>query len=233
MISTTQKAAALAGADENRTLTESAYAALRRDIISGNLPPDEKLRIERLKQQYGIGPTPLREALQRLAADGLVVAIGNRGFTVAPLDAEELRDLNTARTALEVQAVRLSIENGDADWEASVVGAAYRLSASDALLRTNDNDVLDDWAQANAAFHLSTVAACGSQWLLRMRDTLNAQYERYRRASVTVQRQDRELAFEHQGILDAVLARDADTACKLVAEHFNATTRTLIGERSG
>ena len=219
-------------ADENRTLTECANEALRRDIISGVHRPGEKLRIEHLKKYYSIGPTPLREALQRLAADGLVIAIGNRGFTVAPLDAEELRDLNIARTALEIQAVRLSIENGDADWEAAVVGAAYRLNKSDALLKTKGDDVLDDWARANEAFHLATVTACDSQWLLRMRATLNAQYERYRRASVTVQRQDRELAKEHQGILDAVTARDADRACRLVGEHFNATTGTLIGELS-
>ena len=219
-------------ADENRTLTECVNEALRRDIISGAHRPGEKLRIEHLKKYYSIGPTPLREALQRLSADGLVIAIGNRGFTVAPLDAEELRDLNIARTALEIQAVRLSIENGDADWEAAVVGAAYRLSKSDALLKTKGDDVLDDWVRANEAFHLATVTACDSQWLLRMRDTLNAQYERYRRASVAVQRQDRELAKEHQGILDAVTARDADRACRLVGEHFNVTTGTLIGELS-
>ena len=219
-------------ADKNRTLTECVNEALRRDIISGAHRPGEKLRIEHLKKYYSIGPTPLREALQRLSADGLVIAIGNRGFTVAPLDAEELRDLNIARTALEIQAVRLSIENGDADWEAAVVGAAYRLSKSDALLKTKGDDVLDDWVRANEAFHLATVTACDSQWLLRMRDTLNAQYERYRRASVTVQRQDRELAKEHQGILDAVTARDADRACRLVGEHFNVTTGTLIGELS-
>ena len=111
-----------------------------------------------------------------------------------------------------------------------MVGAAYRLSKSDALLKTKGDVVLNDWARANEAFHLAVVTACGSQWLLRMRATLNAQYERYRCASVTVQRQDRELAKEHQGILDAVTARDADRACRLVGEHFNATTGTLIGE---
>ena len=179
---------------------------------SGGHRPGEKVRIEHLKKYYSIGPTPLREALQRLSADGLVIAIGNRGFTVAPLDAEELRDLNIARTALEIQAVRLSIENGDADWEAAVVGAAYRLSKSDALLKTKGDDVLDDWVRANEAFHLATVTACDSQWLLRMRDTLNAQYERYRRASVAVQRQDRELTEEHKGSVDALTARDAARA---------------------
>lgn len=220
------------GANENRTLTEAAYEALKHDIISGVRAPDERLRIERLKQLYGIGPTPLREALQRLAADGLVLAIGNRGFTVAPLDADELDDLNTARTALETQALRLSIEHGDADWEAGVVGAAYRLRRADAMLKREESGALDEWAISNDGFHFAIVSACGSQWLLKLRETLNAQYERYRRASVSLQRQNRDLKEEHQAILDAVLDGDADTACRLLAEHFNATTRGLISELS-
>ena len=214
--------------EEGRTLTDSAYEALRRDIISGIRAPDERLRIERLKQTYGIGPTPLREALQRLAVEGLVLAIGNRGFTVAPLDVSELEDLNTARTALEIQALRLSIDRGDADWEADVVGAAYRQRKADALLKGGKSGGVDDWAVSNEGFHLALVSACGSKWLLRLRETLNAQYERYRRTSVSLQRENRDLQAEHQAILDAVLRRDADEASRLLSEHFNATTRVLI-----
>ena len=68
------------------TLADTAYARLRNDIIIGARAPGERLRIEKLKAIYAIGPTPLREAMQKLAQDGLVVSEGNRGFTVAPLD---------------------------------------------------------------------------------------------------------------------------------------------------
>ena len=83
------------------TLALRAYRQLRVDIIRGIRAPEERLRLEMLKTVYGIGPTPLREALQKLSADGLIIFEGNRGFMVAPLSVEEFEDLNTARTALE------------------------------------------------------------------------------------------------------------------------------------
>ena len=216
-----------------RTLTEAAYMALRNDIIAGVRPPQERLRIDRLKQLYNIGPTPLREALQRLAADGLVIAVGNRGFSVAPLDAAEFEDLNVARTAIETQAARLSIARGDAEWEAGVAGAAYRIAKADAALKSDSAGISPAWEVANDHFHWTTVSACGSDWLLRARATINDQCARYRRASVALRRQDRDLEAEHRAIAEAVLARNADAACSLIEAHFQATTRTLVAELSG
>lgn len=214
------------------TRTEAAYQTLRDDIIAGVREPGERLKIERLKQLYGIGPTPIREALQRLAAGGLVLAAGNRGFSVAPLEAAELRDLNDARTALEVQAVGLAVARGDAEWEAAIVGAAHRLRKVDEELKAGAGS-MDDWSRSNDAFHFAIVSACGSRWLLRLRRILNDQYERYRRASVALRPQDRDLASEHQGIMNAVLDHDAAGAGRLTAEHFNETTRVLIDELGG
>ena len=161
--------------DGGTTLTDTAYAMIHQDIISGVRPPEERLRIERLSRLYGIGPTPLREALQRLAADGLVIATGNRGFSVAPLEPEEFADLNTARTVLEEQMLRMAIAKGDSVWESRVVAAAYRLAKVDTRLRTGDADLMADWEAANREFHLTTVAACGSKWLLHVRHLLHNQ----------------------------------------------------------
>lgn len=205
------------------TLTDAAYAKLHRDIISGARPPNERLRIERLSRLYGVGPTPLREALQRLAADGLVIATGNRGFSVAPLQAEEFQDLNAARTAIEVQALQLAITKGDSMWESQVVAAAYRLAKLDALLRKKDQDVLPQWEIANRDFHFATVQACGSKWLLHVRQLLHDQCDRYRRASIDLKRRERDLANEHRAIAEAVLDRDAKRASRLVTEHFSLT----------
>ena len=101
------------------TLAQTAYRQLRRDIITGQRLPGERLRLAKLSALYGIGPTPLREALQKLGQDGLVDVEENRGFAVAGLDPVEFADLNTARTALEVEAIRLSLAHGDDAWEAS------------------------------------------------------------------------------------------------------------------
>jgi len=209
------------------TLTEQACDAIRTDITSGALKPERRLRIEALSQRYGVGPTPLREALQRLCAEGLVVSTGGRGFSVAPLSVAEFEDLTIARIAIEQQALRLAIAKGGDEWEAQVVAAAWRLRKRDEALAEGGEDTLPEWAAANAAFHAATVAACGSRWLLRMRGRLNMQAERYRLASIALQRADRDLMTEHQAIADAVLARDADAACALIERHFDATARHL------
>lgn len=216
---------ALAG----ETLTQAAYRALRIDIICGRRPPGERLRIERLKGVYGIGPSPLREALQRLSAEGLVTAEGNRGFTVASLDAAEFADLNTARTAIEKEALRLSIARGDDAWEAQVVAAGYLMKKEDAALGALDH-VPDSWERANAAFHAAMVAACGSRWLLRMRMSLHDLCERYRRASVYAKLGARDLASEHAAIAEAVLARDPERACALTERHYALTAESLLGD---
>ncbi|MBD3678524.1 MAG: FCD domain-containing protein [Rhodobacteraceae bacterium] len=213
-----------------QTLAESAYSRLRSDIISGKRPAEERLRIERLSRLYDVGPTPLREALQRLWADGLVLSRGNRGFAVAPLDIAEFYDLNVARTAVEKEAVTLSIELGDDDWEAGVVAAAYRLEKQDAALLRDSESALDTWEAANTAFHLATVSACGSRWLLKVRARLHDQCERYRRASVDLRRSERDLAKEHRLIKEAVLDRDVETARAQITEHFATTTQILSDE---
>lgn len=221
-----------AGPSFGSTMADAAYAALRRDILSGGRKPGERLRIDRLRTLYEIGPTPLREALQRLAADGLVTARGNRGFAVAPLHAAEFRDLNVARTVLEKEALRLSIRQGDDAWEASVVAAAYRLSKLDATLRSEEPGHLAAWEAANRDFHLATVRACGSSWLLRVREILHDQCQRYRQVSVSIVRGTRDLQAEHQEIARAVIARDGDLAASLVERHFAITTRILVEELS-
>jgi len=211
------------------TLTEAAYEALRYDIIRGIRSPGERLRIGRLTKLYNVGPTPLREALQRLSADGLVTAGGNRGFTVIALDMPEFHDLNIARTAVDREALRLSLTRGDEAWEAGVVSAAYRMQKADAALSGGDPD-LDRWEAANEAFHLAMVAACGSNWLLRIRKNLHDQCERYRRASVYLRRGIRDLGNEHAGILRAVLGRDIPTACELTEAHYAATAENLAAD---
>ena len=225
----TDPAAATTGVhlDSGETLAQAAYRALRIDIIRGVRPPGERLRIEKLKTLYEVGPTPLREALQMLATDQLVIAEGNRGFTVAPLDFAEFGDLNIARTAIELAALRLSIENGDAEWESQVVAASYLMRKQDAALLQTKSSVPDSWEAANTAFHSAMVAACGSHWLLKVRASLHDQCARYRRASVYQRLGQRDLSAEHQAIAEAVLARDAKRACDLTARHFALTASSL------
>ena len=204
-------------------MAEAAYRALRADIIAGRRPPGERLRIMRLRTHYEIGPTPLREALQRLCAERLVEAEGNRGFTVTRLDPEAFVDLNIARIVVETAALRSSIERGDDAWEGGVAAAAHLMRKADAAFAED----IDGWEAANRGFHRALVAACGSRTLLGMCDDLNDLAERHRRASVGDRRSARNLGAEHEAIADAVLSRDIEAAVALTTRHFEATAEGL------
>lgn len=211
---------------DGETLVEAAYKRLRHDIIAGIRSPDERLRIEKLKTIYGIGPTPLREALQKLAQDGLVGTEGNRGFTVASLDPAEFEDLNLARSAIEKEALMLSLAKGDDAWEARVVASSYIMAKADEALTMSDS-VPDSWERSNADFHAAIVSACGSRWLLRVRAGLHDLCERYRRASVYQRLGTRDLGAEHAEISRAALARDVELTCELTERHFALTAAAL------
>jgi GntR family transcriptional regulator, carbon starvation induced regulator len=208
-----------------QTLADEAYRAIKSDIVRGVRAPGERLRIERLRTIYHIGPTPLREALQRLSADRLVITEGNRGFAVAPFDAEEFTDLNTARIAVEKEALRLSLRHGGIEWESGVVAAAYVMEREDRALPEVAGPVPDSWEQANAGFHASLVAACGSKWLLWTRSHLHDLCERYRRAAVANASGNRALHLEHSDLMKAALARDAEAVCALTERHYSRTAQ--------
>lgn len=102
---------------EPRTLTERAYRALRHDIVCGDLQPGQRLRVEHLKDHYGVGAGTLREALALLVSDALVTVEGQRGYRVSAVSLDDLCDLTDTRVRLETEALRQSIRLGDAGWE--------------------------------------------------------------------------------------------------------------------
>ena len=217
---------------KHESMAQRAYRIIRADIISGARPPDERLRIEMLKTIYDIGPTPLREALQKLSTEGLVLALEKRGFMVSPLDLDEFSDLNIARIEIEKVALSRSIALGDRQWESRVVAATYLMNKEDAALLASGNGVSDAWEAANAEFHATMIAACGSKWLLQMRDHLQDMCERYRRSSISQSIRKtgngkRDVGKEHAAISNAVLARDARLACQLTESHYMKTLDRL------
>src|SRR5881394_628795 len=112
---------------EAATLSERAAALVEQDILAGHLAPGSRLGIVDLVQRYEIGATPLREGLSRLVSRGLIVGIGQRGFRVADVSREDLLDITLMRTAVEIEAVRLSITHGDDAWEAGILSALHQM----------------------------------------------------------------------------------------------------------
>ena len=207
-----------------KTLVESSYNRLRSDIIAGKLAPGAKLRIEELRDDYRIGASPLREALNRLAGEGFVTVEEQRGFRVAPVSPDDLEDLSRMRIMLECEALRESIRNGDDEWEANLLAAHHRLQK----VERNYGRNLGEWEQRNEEFHEALVAACTSAWLLRLRHVLYEQHKRYRFIALLSHQPDRDVHREHRDILEATLARDVEAASEATERHIKYTMESSI-----
>ncbi len=214
-------------ADNPKTLAEAAYRQLRRDIIEGIHHPGDKLRVEHLKDQYSVGAGTLREALQLLVTDSLVVAQGQRGFRVAPISLDDFEDITRTRVLLETVALQQSIELGDDNWEASVVAAFHMLSRAEDKLEDGTNAAREEWEERNRVFHEVLISACPSRWIRHFQNTLYLQSERYRRLSLFRQPISRDVHAEHQGIVDAALARNTQEATRILTEHILRTLEAV------
>ncbi|MDT8893940.1 DNA-binding transcriptional regulator CsiR [Halomonas sp. I1] len=200
----------------------SAYRGLKHDIIRGVFQPGEKLLMSRLKQHYDLGVGPLREALSQLVAERLVVAISQRGYRVAPMSREELADLYDARAQLEGLVLELAIQRGDDAWEADVLAKAHTLAK---VMEVNGPDeMLDIWDTRHKAFHTAIATGCNSPHLLQVRENLFDQVERYRHLWLceTVFSDDalERKRQEHSALVEVILARDTDTACRMMRDHL-------------
>ena len=216
-----------AGSPPGRTLAGTVLEDLRRDILECRWTPGEKLRSAALRRQYAVGLSPLREALSRLAAEGLVVGEDRRGFRVAPASIDDLDDITALRCELEGLALRWSIERGNDAWEAEVVGTFHHLSRFVWRQPGKPHQISAEWEKRHAAFHHALAAACGSARLLRLRAQFFDQTNRYRRLSVSVSRAPRDDRAEHRALKEAALARDADRAVALMQKHIRRTAEMV------
>lgn len=212
-----------AGSTGYRTLIERTFGQLRDDILSGKLAPGEKLLVERLKERYGVGGGTLREALSRLVSEAMVSAEGQRGFTVAPIAIEELLDITRVRVAIETEALRTSIRQGDAGWRERLQAAYDELSALEQpLLEEN----VRRWEAANGRFHEALLSACHSPWTLRLVRQLTQHSERYRRYAFGLH-SGRDVHTEHQLIFEAAIAGQDARAALALESHIRATPELI------
>jgi len=214
------------GEPPGRTLASNVFERLRHDILQCRLRPGTRLRFAELRLRYGVGTSPLREALVRLAADGLVVLEDHRGFHVAPVSKAKLLDITFMRKELESKALVLGIQNADEQWEARVLAAYHALARRS---EPDRNGAMDpEWESRHGAFHFALVSGCGSDWLLRFRGILFDQWDRYRRLSIKFDKEHRDFMREHRELMEAALERDADAATYLMNRHITMSTRVLL-----
>lgn len=209
------------------TLNAAVFRRMRADIIGCRLLPSDRLRVESLRERYGVGGSPIREALMRLEAEGLVELEQNKGFRVAAVSAEQLVDVMRTRIEIEGLALRWSIEKGDVEWEANVVAAFHRLSRQ-TKMSAEGADIDSNWAKDHRAFHAALAAGCGSPTLLTIREGLFDQAARYVALSVMARTVWRDDSAEHEQIMQAALSRDVARAVELNSEHIDRTTKKVL-----
>ena len=214
------------------TLASAVYDRLLQDILKGQLEPGLKLRLQVLKQEYDVGNSPLREALNRLSENGLVVREENKGFRVAPASEEELKELTRTRCWLEEIALRESIDKGDELWEERVVLAFHRLSRLSSASANQASYNTQEWENQHREYHLALISACGSSILQGYCAQLHEKTLRYRNLVAVMEYRERHEHEEHKAMQEAALNRDADLAVKLMQAHFEITAQIVLSSGS-
>lgn len=204
-------------------LNDRIYQAIREGILSGRLKPDERLLQDSLAHEFGTSATPVREALNRLAGDGLIRVLPHRGAVVTTLSVQDIDDIYEVREALDPYAARLTASRATEEELAEVQTLAERCA------REASRDPRSRY-ENNRAFHRSLYAACGNRRLVDTLDwlwdpfTALRMFEAYIGHAGEVERMNR----EHLEIAAAMVARDGRRAEVLVRRHVSSARRELI-----
>ena len=220
------------GTEAARSRTSDTYDRIRDDVIQGRLAPGLKLKIDSLRDRYGVGATPIREALSLLTADGLVERLEQRGFRVAEMSDVEFDELLALRCWVEERAVRQAIAKGGKEWEEGVVLARFHLSRTPRVPPDLNPAANVEYEHCHRTFHRSLVAACGSNTLLRLWNQLYNEANRYRYMARLSSYERPGIGGEHDEIAAAVLARDADLAVSRLVAHYRRTGELLRRTKS-
>lgn len=209
---------------ENRMSSTDIYQTVRNGLITGRFEAGSKLKPEILRKNYDCAASTMREVLFRLSCDGFVSFEEQRGFKVPVSTQNTLEEITSLRTLIEQEGARLSIENGDIDWEARFAAAHHKLAHIESRA-TAVNDVspfIDVWSQAEWEFHDTLLSVCGSKMLRQLHRTF---YDRFRQHQLL--RDPDSMGFrpetldEHEAILKSAINRDTELCCKLIKEHLH------------
>ncbi|WP_212945809.1 GntR family transcriptional regulator [Heyndrickxia oleronia] len=213
------------------TLSENVTKILWADIMAGKYEPGSLLTVSELAKSFTVSVAVVREALTRLASQGLVLQNPNHGFSVKNVSEVELNNIIEARLINESKALRLSIAHGDLTWEADVIAAYHKLSQTIEYEDENEKlTIRKEWLEIHRQFHYQLIAACPNTILLDICRRLWDLSEFYRNCSVP-QQSARNGRAEHKALSDAVLSRDANRAVELFREHIQFTADIIFDNR--
>ncbi len=208
------------------TLADTICVRVRSEILSGKRPPETRILLEDLKSEFNVSWSPLREALSRLVAEGLIQTDESRVYRVAAVSRTELGDVIRMRKAMESMALRMAIANGDDAWEADVLAAHHRLTKVEGRREWSAN--IQEWHERHRAYHDALNRGCSSPILLQFCAQLHDQFARYRKLFLAANPPDSKVPLEHRKLTEAALARNADIACALIEAHIDRTGRNIL-----
>ncbi|MDP5307433.1 GntR family transcriptional regulator [Paracoccus spongiarum] len=208
------------------TIGQTLLQSIRGDILRGRLKPGQRLRLERMREAYGASVTTLREMLNRLVAESLVIAEGQRGFEVAPVRVRELRELAEMRIMLECHAMRQSFAQGRLPWEAEVVSAHHMLRSVEHGLMGGEADAVAQWVHYDWNFHRALVSACDMPTLMATHGNIFDRYIRYHLLALDFR--GAAVAEDHAQLRDLALARRTEDAGALLVRHIRAGMEHVI-----
>lgn len=202
------------------SLTIDVYDQLRIAVLHGELSSGQRLHLSNLARDYGVSLGVMREAVTRLASERLLEATPQAGFRVRPVSTEHLAHLTDVRCHLERMAITEAILSGDVQWEADLVAAHHVLGITPPVAAGTVNP---EWMTAHRRFHTALAAGCPNPILLDLRQRLFDEAELYRHRSTERRGRERDVAGEHEALLEAALARDLDAASALIESHLRTT----------
>ncbi|ESR23019.1 GntR family transcriptional regulator [Lutibaculum baratangense] len=212
-----------------QSLGISLVEKIRADILTARLKPGTKLTVKMLSDMNSCGASPVREALNQLVSDGLVLRIDRRGFYVSGISRGEFEDILFNRCFLEGEALRRSIERGGKDWEEAVMITHFRLHGLSREKDGPDGPAPNPaWEAAHKRFHMALLSACGSEILLSNCDKLHERNNRYRFFARRMHGRSRVVEDEHTRLRDLALARRRDEAVAALLEHYRRTGQAVF-----
>lgn len=201
------------------------YLDLRRKLISAHFSPGEKLKPENLRVDYGCAASTIREVLFRLSCDQLVHLEEHKGFRVPHVSIKLCNEAMHMRSILECEGARLSIQNGDLNWEAQLAAAYHKLAHVETKFSdmAKQTELFDLWCACEWEFHERLVSACGSE-LMRLRYKDAYDLHRLHMLAILDSEDDKGFRdgniFEHKAILDAAIERDMDACLRHIQSHL-------------
>jgi DNA-binding GntR family transcriptional regulator len=214
------------------TQASNVYDRLREDLLSGRLAPSRKLQMRFLIEMYQTGQTPLREALNRLTADGLVEVREQRGFYVRDISRTELAELTKTRCWVESLALRESMAASTPSWEEQLLLAQHRLGRTPRSLNQTEFEDNPEWERLHRTYHRTLIGNCGSTSLIAFCGQLADQLYRYRRLSIRKAFPSRHVGDEHLAITNAVMSGNADEATNLLTAHYRKTADVILQDEA-